>query len=97
MVEEILFRGFIQSYLFGLSVDKKRVYCIGGICFALMHLPFQMFVHNNVSISYVIQRLPSLFYIVILHLLLCYITSKRKDITIPIAFHFLIDFLQDVL
>ncbi|MDD2378038.1 MAG: CPBP family intramembrane metalloprotease [Bacilli bacterium] len=96
MVEEVVFRGFIQNYLLGLKINKKLIFIIGGIFFALIHLPFQMYVNNMVSINYVIQALPQLIFTFVFHIIMCYITYKRKDITIPIALHFALDFLQHI-
>ena len=53
--------------------------------FSIMHIPFQMFVHNNVSFNYLIQAIPNLIETFIAHLVYCFIAMKSKDITIPIA------------
>ncbi len=95
--EEIIFRGFIQNYLFGLSANRKVTFIIGAVMFALIHLPFQMFVNDMVSLSYVIVAMPQLVFTFLFHLLMCFITYKRNDILIPTALHFAIDFVQAVL
>lgn len=92
-VEEILFRGLIQNYLFGFKLNKYAVFIIGALFFSFMHIPFQMFVHNNVSISYVIQAIPNLIETFISHFIFCFIAYKSKDITIPIALHYAYNFL----
>ena len=97
LLEEILFRGFIQNYLFGLKCNKYLVFLIGALMFSLTHLPFQMYVNNNVSLNYIIEALPQLIFTFIFHLIMCFITYKRKDITIPTSLHYTIDFLQNVL
>ena len=58
LIEEILFRGFIQNYLFGLKCNKYLVFLIGALMFSIMHLPFQMYKNNNVSLTYIIEALP---------------------------------------
>lgn len=95
--EEMIFRGFVQNYLFGLSVDKKSVFIIGAVFFSLAHLPFQMFVNDAISFSYIIEALPQLLFTFLLHLIMCFITDKRKDILVPVALHFALNFLQEVL
>lgn len=95
--EEIIFRGFIQNYLFGLSANRKVTFIIGAVMFALIHLPFQMFVNDMVSLSYVIVAMPQLVFTFLFHLLMCFITYKRNDILISTALHFTIDFVQAVL
>lgn len=97
MMEEVIYRGFIQNYLFGLKINKYFAFIIGALLFSLMHLPFQMYVNNNVSLNYVIEALPQLLFCFMFHLVMCLITYKRKDITIPIALHYAIDYIQSVL
>lgn len=92
-VEEILFRGLIQNYLFGFKLNKYVIYTIGALMFSFMHIPFQMFVHNNVSAHYLYEALPNLLETFIFHFIFCFIAYKRRDITIPIALHCVYDFL----
>ncbi len=92
-IEEILFRGLIQNYLFGLKLNKYLVFTIGALFFSFMHIPFQMFVHNNVSLGYLVEALPNLIETFISHFIFCFIAYKRKDITIPIAVHYAYNFL----
>lgn len=94
--EEVIFRGMIQNYLFGLPINKIIIYVIGAVFFSLIHLPFQMFANDMVSFSYIIVALPQLAFTFLFHLLICFITYKRKDILIPTALHFAIDFIQSV-
>lgn len=95
--EEIIFRGFIQNYLFGLGADRKIIYIIGAVFFSLIHLPFQMFVNDMISLSYIIVAIPQLVFTFLYHLLMCFVTYKRKDILIPVSLHFAIDFVQAIL
>lgn len=55
-IEEILFRGLIQNYLFGFKFNRYLIFIIGAIFFSFMHIPFQMFRHNNVSLTYIILK-----------------------------------------
>lgn len=91
--EEIIFRGFMQNYLFGVNVNRKIVYIIGAVMFSLMHLPFQMYAKDMVSWSYIVAARPQLIYTFLFHLVMCFITYKRKDILIPTALHFANNFL----
>lgn len=92
-IEEILFRGLIQNYLFGFKLNKYVIFIIGALLFSFMHIPFQMFVHNNVSLHYVVEALPNLIETFLFHFLFCFIAYKRKDITISIALHYAYNFL----
>ena len=87
----------MQNYLFGLRLNRKIIYAIGAVFFALVHLPFQMFVNDMVSFSYIITAIPQLIFTFFLHLAMCFITYKRKDILIPAALHFALNFVQEVL
>ena len=92
-IEEILFRGLIQNYLFGFKLNKYVIFTIGALLFSFMHIPFQMFVHNNVSLHYLVEAIPNLIETFISHFVYCFIAYNRKDITIPIALHYAYNFL----
>ena len=92
-IEEILFRGLIQNYLFGFKWNKYVIFIIGALLFSFIHIPFQMFVHNNVSLHYIVEAIPNLIETFISHFIYCFIAYKRKDITIPIALHYAYNFL----
>jgi membrane protease YdiL (CAAX protease family) len=97
LAEEMIYRGLIQNYLFGLKLNRCWIFVIGALLFSFMHLPFQMYVNDNVSFGYIIDALPQLAFTFVFHLVMCFITYKRKDITIPVALHFAIDYIQAVL
>lgn len=92
-VEEIIFRGFIQNCLFGLKLNRSVTFLIGAAFFSLMHLPFQMYLHGNVSLMYLAEVWPNLIFTFVVHLVFCFITYKRKNILIPIAIHYVINYL----
>lgn len=87
-IEEIVFRGIIQNYLFGFKINKYLTFILGGLLFSALHIPFQMYVHNNISFSYILVAIPNLIETFIFHFIYCFITYKRKNILIPIAFHY---------
>lgn len=92
-IEEILFRGLIQNYLFGFKLNKYVIFLIGALLFSFMHIPFQMFVHNDVSLHYLVVALPNLIETFTAHFVYCFVAYKRKDIIIPIAIHYAYNFL----
>ncbi len=49
-VEELIFRGFIQTRLYGIIKNNFLAIIITGVMFSLMHIPFQMS-HVNMSLS----------------------------------------------
>ncbi|NLL91177.1 MAG: CPBP family intramembrane metalloprotease [Ruminococcaceae bacterium] len=95
--EEMIFRGFLQNYLFGLKTDRKLIFIICALMFSFMHLPFQMYVNGNPSFSYFLESAPQLIFTFLLHLIMCFITKKTGDIIIPVSLHFALDFIQEVL
>lgn len=94
MVEEVIFRGLLQNYLFGLKANKYVIFAIGAVMFSLSHLPFQMYLHGDVSWGYVVSAIPQLGYTFLFHLLMCWIADRRGDITIPIALHYINNYIQ---
>lgn len=94
-VEEIIFRGFIQNCLFGLKARMTTIFIIGAVFFSLMHLPFQMYVHHNVSLTYIVQAFPQLIYTFLFHLFTCFLTYKRGNILIPIALHYTLNYMEE--
>jgi membrane protease YdiL (CAAX protease family) len=97
LVEEVTFRGFLQSYLFGIPWKRKRVYILGAACFSMMHVPFQMYVNQMVSLRYFLIAWPQLLFTFVFHLLMCWITRKRGNILLPVTIHFALDYLQAAL
>ncbi len=89
LCEEVLYRGFLQNYLFGLPYPKQICCLIGAGMFAASHLPFYLQVNGFYPIFLV--QLGITF---ISHLAFCYIGEKRNNLLIPIAIHFSQDFLQ---
>lgn len=96
-VEEIAFRGLIQNYLFGWKCNRTVLFLIGAAFFSLSHLPFQMFANGNVSLSYLTIAWPNLIYTFFFHLLLCFIANKRKNILIPIALHYISNYIDSTI
>lgn len=97
MMEEIIFRGFIQNYLFGFKINKYIIFIVGALMFSLMHIPFQMYVNDMVQLSYFLTAAPQLGFTFLFHFLMCYVTYKSKDILISTSVHFAVDFIQAVI
>ncbi|MFQ6841543.1 MAG: lysostaphin resistance A-like protein [Agathobaculum sp.] len=89
LCEEVLYRGFLQNYLFGLPYPKQICCLIGAGMFSASHLPFYLQV-NGFHPIFLLQ----LSITFISHLVFCHIGEKRNNLLIPIAIHFSQDFLQ---
>lgn len=85
--EEIMFRGIIQNYLIVSSKKKIVFFAIGGLLFAVSHIP--LYSLNQPGISLWLQ----LLFAFVSHFIFVSIAYWRKDITISVGLHFLIDFL----
>lgn len=46
LVEEIAFRGFIQTRIYGLIKNDIAAVLVGAVMFALMHIPFRLAAHQ---------------------------------------------------
>ena len=49
-IEEILFRGLIQNYLFGFKFNKYVIFIIGALLFSFMHILYTVLLLINVRI-----------------------------------------------
>lgn len=96
-VEEVVFRGFIQNYLFGLKMNKYLIFALGGLFFSLMHIPFQYYLSGVSFSEYILYSYPQLIFTFVFHLAMCFVAYVRKDIIVPIGLHFAWDFVANVL
>lgn len=51
---EILYQKGIRVGMNITILNKYVIFIIGALLFSFMHIPFQMFVHNNVSLHYLV-------------------------------------------
>lgn len=85
--EEILFRGIMQNYLMVSSKKKVISYIVGGLFFATSHIP--LYSLNQPGIPLWLQ----LTFAFAGHFIFVAIARWRKDLTIPAALHFFMDFV----
>lgn len=92
-VEEFVFRGFIQTRLYGVIKSDKLSTIVGGVLFMGSHIPFQIF---NRSSGDIIESFAAnslwLFSTFIIHLLFSFLYQKYNSLTAPIVSHFLMNF-----
>lgn len=93
LYEELLFRGFIQSYLFGLNAPRFSIYILGGFLFAFIHIFSQMIILRDVRYVFTLNALEVFISTFFCHIVLAIITKKSKDIYIPTALHYLWNYL----
>lgn len=89
--EEVIFRGYIQTRLYGLIKNDFQAVLVTGFMFYAMHLPFQMLV-NSKQISLI-----NMVVIIILHVVMNFIYRRYNSIVGPTMFHGLLDWGGDLL
>lgn len=93
-VEEISFRGFIQTRIQGLIRSKWLSIIVVGIMFSVMHIPFQM-IRANVPLNvFIINDSIHLIVTCIIHIYLVYLYTRDNNIVSTSIAHTLIDFTQ---
>jgi len=92
LVEEILFRGYIQSRLLDLVNHKMIALFIGSLMFSILHIPFQMFRHGMGLLEFLAYDWPHLLFAGFMHLFFAFIYSLTKNIAAPTVVHGLLDF-----
>jgi membrane protease YdiL (CAAX protease family) len=91
-VEEVAFRGFLQTRLFGLIKNKWVSIIVVGVMFALMHVPFQMVQANMTAIEFIVYDLQHLMMTMITHIYLVYLYTRDNNILAPTIAHAIMNF-----
>ncbi len=83
--EEVLFRGYIQTRIYGLIKCDILAVIMTGILFYAMHLPFQMSV-NGIKINLI-----NMIIMIVLHFVMNFLYRKYNSLAAPTVFHGLLD------
>jgi membrane protease YdiL (CAAX protease family) len=86
LMEEVVFRGFIQTRIYGLIKGDVPAVVITGILFYLMHLPFQMQA-NGMRIDVL-----NMIVLFIIHIVLNFLYRKYNTLAGPVVMHALLDY-----
>ncbi len=97
LVEEISFRGFIQTRIQGLIKNKWLSIFVVGIMFGFMHIPFQMIKANMSFIEFVSLDKYHLITTALIHVYLVYLYTRNNNILSSTISHTLIDFIPSIL
>lgn len=91
--EELVFRGYIQTRLYGLFKSDVLAVIVGGLLFMGMHIPFQLF---NRSGGHIIEFFTTnalwLLSTWVIHLLFNFMYRKYNSLAAPTVCHFLLNF-----
>lgn len=87
LVEEILFRGFIQTRMHGIIKNKIFSVIIVGIIFGIAHIPFQLIVYTGSIGDFLIQSSISIVFRASIHIYFNYIYERDNNILAPTITH----------
>ncbi|GAB6108938.1 CPBP family intramembrane glutamic endopeptidase [Fusibacter bizertensis] len=91
LVEEIIFRGFIQTRIQGLVNGKWKSIWITGFLFAIMHFPNVLMNANAPILPVFFSFLPTIGEFMFYHLIHVYLYTRDQNILAPVVMHMLID------
>jgi membrane protease YdiL (CAAX protease family) len=91
--EELVFRGFILTRLHGAIKSEVIVAIVCGLMFALMHVPYQLFIRTGGNIAeFFTNNLFLLLTTFAWHFLFYILYRKYNSLTAPTLCHFLMNF-----
>lgn len=91
LVEEIIFRGYIQTRLYGLVRKPRFAIILGGILFMLIHIPFKMGYVDMGLLTYLQQYWITLIFTFIWHVVFDFLYRKYNTVYTATFFHGLMD------
>jgi membrane protease YdiL (CAAX protease family) len=91
LIEELIFRGYIQTRLVGFFKHKITGIILTGILFALMHIPFQIAVSNMSFLEFIKINYPHLLLTFFYHMIFSLLYYKFNNIAAPTIFHFFLN------
>jgi membrane protease YdiL (CAAX protease family) len=90
--EELLFRGFIQTRLYGAIKSDLLAVVVGGVMFATMHTPFQMY---NRGVGNIVEFIAGNWVWLLMtfgwHFVFNYLYRRFNSLTAPTAAHWLMN------
>lgn len=91
LVEEVIFRGFIQTRIYGIVKRPLAAILLTALMFMTIHIPFQMGAAHMDFITYLSNNFVTLIFTFIWHIILNFLYSKYNSIAAPMIFHTLMD------
>lgn len=95
-VEEVVFRGYLQTRIFGLIKNKWIGIVLVGIMFSLMHVPFQMIRANMSFVDFILYDMQHLITTMIIHIYLVYLYTRDNNIIAPTIAHAIMNFSYEI-
>ncbi len=91
LVEEIIFRGFIQTRIYGIIKKPVVAILLTSFMFMSMHIPFQMGAAHMDFFTYISNNFVTLIFIFGWHIIFNYLYAKYNSIAAPTIFHAFMD------
>lgn len=89
--EEIAFRGYIQTRIYGLIKKDSAAVIIVGIMFSFMHIPFQMALAGSNALAFIGGNVVWLILLFFWHILFNFLHRKYNNILTNTIFHGFMD------
>jgi len=96
LVEEIIFRGFIQTRIYGLIKKPQVAILITAFMFMSMHIPFQMGVSHMNFLAYISNNFITLLFTFGWHIVFNFMYAKYNSIAAPTIFHTIMDWSNEL-
>lgn len=93
-MEELVFRGYIGTRLYGFFKNKSLSIAVVGIMFTLSHIPFQIMVSQMSLLEFISVNFSNLLNNFIHHLIRQWLYSKYNSIIAPTFLHFIENFIR---
>jgi len=91
LVEEIIFRGFIQTRIYGITKNSVFAIMVVGFMFMTIHIPFQMGVAKMGLLTFIVNNYITLLFTFVWHFVFNFLYSKYNSIVAPTIFHAIMD------
>ncbi|MFL0268053.1 CPBP family intramembrane glutamic endopeptidase [Candidatus Clostridium radicumherbarum] len=91
LVEEIIFRGFIQTRIYGIIEKPFIAVIVTAFMFMAFHIPFQMGASHMKFLAYVSNNYITLLFTFLWHIVFNFLYTKYNSIAAPTVFHAVMD------
>lgn len=96
LVEELVFRGFLNTRMRGLIKTGWINNIAVGIMFAILHIPFQMIKASMTPLDFILHDFTHLISTLLIHIYLVFLYSRDNNIIAPTIAHTIINFSYDI-
>jgi membrane protease YdiL (CAAX protease family) len=94
LLEEIIFRGYIQTRLYGLFHTNTAAIMVGGVMFMLMHIPYMIITRGLDFITLLFMI--NLAYTFLFHIATTLLYGKFNTLYGVVLFHAIADWSSDI-